>query len=44
MQEIIQVTWTNYPVRGLVTDPFGFLEKGVIESSVPAGIQPGNYR
>lgn len=44
MQEIIQVTWSDFPERGQVTEPFGLLEKGVIESTVPDGIQPGNYR
>lgn len=44
MEEIIQVTWTNYPGKGRVTEPFGLLEKEVIERTVPDGIMPGNYR
>lgn len=44
MQEIIQVTWSDYPGKGYITEPFGLLCKDVIERTVPDGIQPGNYR
>ena len=44
MEKIIEVTWKDYPGKGHVKEPFGLLEKSVIERTVPDGVQPGNYR